>query len=240
MNALAAAAALVGLQLASAASERREPILMNSQGLRGDASGVTIKAPEVRQGSTVLRAANATATNTQDGYKNSTWKFTGQVHLEFDGAVLDGEAATVVFVDGRLSAADVQAASAPPSRQPKKPVHVKLNGAQLDVDTAAVAFAEGRIKTVQAQGSPAIFSHLMEKTGRLANGRANRINYDAGKSVMRLTEDARFSYAGNTFDTQLAVYNLADGTYDIGPFSGIHEQDERVPAPSIPDRATAK
>jgi lipopolysaccharide transport protein LptA len=241
MIALAAAATLLGLQLASAAGERREPITVDSrEGMSFNASGLTINAPQVRQGSTVLRAAKARATNTEDGFKNSTWKFTGQVHLEFDGAVLDGEAATVVFVDGRLSSADVQSASAPPSRQPKKPVHVELNGAQLDVDTAAVAFAEGRIKTVQAQGSPAIFSHLMKKTGRLANGRANRIHYDAGKSLMRLTEDAWFSYGGNIFDTQLAVYNLEDGTYDIGPFIGTHDPAERVPAPSIPDRATAK
>jgi lipopolysaccharide transport protein LptA len=238
--ALAAAATLLGLQLAFAASERREPIILNATGMRANASGTTVDAPVVTQGSTVLRAAKATATNTEDGYKNSTWKFTGQVHLEFDGAVLDGDAATVVFADGRLSSANVQAISSPPSRQPKKPVHVELNGAELDVDTAVVAFAEGSIKTVQAQGAPAIFSHLVKKTGRRANGRANRINYDAGKSLMRLTEDARFSYGGNTVDTQLVVYNLDDGLYEIGPFSGTHDPDERVPAPLTPDRATAK
>lgn len=235
------ASALLCLQPVFAAGERRERIQWDAPGGLSVVAGVlTLQKPEVRQGSTVLRALKATAIGLDGGADNSTWKFTGEVHLEFDGAVLDAQAATVVFVDNRLSSVEVQATASQPSPQQRKPVHVELNGAQLDAETAAVAFADGRIKTVQAQGAPALFSHQLKKTGPRANGRANRINYDAVKTLMDLTEDTSFSYNGNEFETPWVKYNLTDSSYVTGPANGKHDPDERVPAPRTPDRTSAK
>jgi lipopolysaccharide transport protein LptA len=211
------------------------------------------------QCSTLLHATKAEASGIAESIRNSTWKLTGRVHLEFDvlrkgseglvapvdleprRAVLDADAATVVFVNNRVSSVTVQATSAPPSRQPKKPVQVKLDDAQLDVDTAVLAFAEGRVKTIQAKGSPAIFSHVVKKTGRRAQGRANNLNYDASENQVQLRDDIWLSDGRLQNKTQLITYNLSDGSYSSpGPGSVTNQPEERVPAPRTPDRATAQ
>jgi lipopolysaccharide transport protein LptA len=233
------AVAMLCLQPAFAAAVSQERIVWSARdGIRGNFSTVlSIGGPEVRQGTTFLRALKADATGLENGPENSTWKFSGDVHLEFDGAVVDTQSATVVFVNGRLNSVDIQTVSA----QPKKPVHVEFDGAMLDADTATVAFTEGRVKTIQVRGAPAQFSHQLKKTGRRTQGRANRIDYDAGKSLMRLTDDIWFSDGRNEVKAQWLNYNLDDGVFDAAPgSSGTHWPDERVPAPRTPDRATAK
>lgn len=239
-GALIAAAILLAPGPARTASPAVEKIVSDSEGFKVDGSGgLTLNKPVVRQGSTLLRAATATATGLDDeSVKNSTWKFSGDVHLEFDGAVLDAEAATVVFMKGQLSSVIVQAAAAP---RPGKPVRVVFDGATLDVDSAAVAFVDGRISTIQALGSPAQFSHQLKKDGSRAQGRANKLAYDARKSEINLSGDTSFSKGSKDVKTQEVTYNLADGSY-YGPGSTTVtvDRDERVPAPRTPDRATAK
>jgi lipopolysaccharide transport protein LptA len=240
IGSLAVAALLVAGAPAIAAGIAREPIQWRAKGglEGGDPSGtLTLNLPEVRQGSTLLRAAKASATGIEQSADNSTWELTGDVHLEFDGTVLDAHTATAVFANGQLSSVVVQASTT----QPQQPVRVQIKDATLDVDSASIALSGGRVATVQARGGPARFSHLLKKNGRRANGRANRLDYDAGKNEITLSVDTSFSSGNHNFQTQKVVYNLADGTY-VAPeaASGSSQLNERVPAPRTPDRATAK
>lgn len=51
---------------------------------------------------TLIRADRAEGRNLADGYDDGHWTLTGKVHIEFDGAVLDADSATVEFVDGGI------------------------------------------------------------------------------------------------------------------------------------------
>src|SRR4051812_44276395 len=101
---------LLSLQVAQGAAVRNEPIEFNaSGGTEGNLFGIlTLLGPKVTQGSTLLTAQKGQRSSTDGGNENSTWVFTGNVHLEFDGAVLDAQAATAVFVNNQLRSVDVQ------------------------------------------------------------------------------------------------------------------------------------
>lgn len=241
MTALAAATALTGVEPVFTAGISREEILVNvKDGAEFDGVSriMTMKQPVVTQGTTLLRATIATATNTENGFRNSTFRFDGSVHLEFDGAVVDAQAATAVFADGRLSSIDVRAVR---GQQSGKPGRMEFNGAVVDVDTAVVSFNAGRINTIQAQGSPARFSHVLKKNQRRASGHASRIEYDAGKSMLSLSGDTWFSVDDFEYkDAAWVTYNLAEGSYKADSGSISQKRDERVPAPRTPDRTSAK
>jgi lipopolysaccharide transport protein LptA len=241
---LVAAGALHSAQPARVASEKCDLgawKIDSAPGTLYTATGVSFQGLELRQCTTLLRATKAESTPLDDkeGIRNTTWKLSGDVHFEFDGAVLEAQAATVVFADGRLKSVQVQ--PAPQSSQQKKsPMHLEFNDAVLDAQTATVAFAEGRMRTVQAQGAPAKFSHQLKGQARRVNGHSNRIDYDSGKGTIRLSGDAGFSDGRNDFETQALTYSLREGWIRTeAPSSGTLRSEERVPAPRTPDRATA-
>ena len=241
-GALAIAALVVAGHPAEAAGISREPIDWHADGgvdFGGESSdALVMKRPVVRQGTTRLTAAKATATGVDQDAGNSSWEFTGDVHLEFDGAELNADSANVVFANGRLTSVVVQ-------RVGGKPVHVEFENALLDVESAKVTFVDNRINNIVALGKPAQFSHQLGKSDARANGRANQIDYDARKSSVLLTGDLRFTKGPHTVETQLLKYNLDDGSFSTQnmPGSGVLDRADpadRVPAPRTPDRATAK
>lgn len=82
--------------------EGRNPVMNMNAGTLEMRSVRVSQAP-----STVIEAQSA-ATGLADGYENSRWEFTGNVHVEFDGMVLDAERARAVFANGRLQTLEVQ------------------------------------------------------------------------------------------------------------------------------------
>jgi lipopolysaccharide export system protein LptA len=219
------------------AADRNEPLHFDADQATGNMSEtLTLVSPQVREGSTVLKALSGVATGLDGGLKNSTWVLTGDVHLEFDGAVLEAQAATAVFVNGLLSSVEVSAASAPQ----KKPVHVEFRTAVLDVDAAAVALSDGRIRTIQARGTPAQFSYEMKKSARRYHGRAGRIDYDAARSVIKFSVDTWYTDGNLEAETSALTYNFSDDSMITEAIKGTYPGAERVPAPRTPDRATAK
>ncbi len=162
------------------------------------------------------------------------------MHLELDGAILEAQAATVVFADGRLRSAEVQPAPAPIPQPPKSPVHLEFSGAVLDAQSASVAFADGRMRSVQALGSPAQFSHQFKGSPRRVHGRANKVDFDAIRNQVRFTGDTRYSDGSYALETQELYYNLGDGSFGAPTPSSGTRTDERVPAPRTPDRTSAK
>jgi lipopolysaccharide transport protein LptA len=239
--ALAAASAMLFLQPAVAASDKcetKEWEVKSEVMTRSVSEDLSVTDLKLSQCSTLLRASRADATGVKDGHiDNSTWKLTGAVHLEVDGAVMDAQAATIVLVNGLVHSVDVPAQTA---QQPKKPVHVEFNSSVLDVDSATVAFTDGRIKTILALGSPAQFSYVIKKSGRQVRGRAGRIDYDAGRNEMRFSIDTRYTDGSSEASAEMLTYNIDDGSMTTRKASGTYRPDEKVPAPRTPDRATAK
>lgn len=260
LRSLAATAILLCLLPANAASERRETIVADWGSVRANYIVGTLAGDNLvlRQGSTLLKASKAEATGLVDGkYDNSSWKLTGVVHLEFDGAILDTRSATIVFAGGALKTVQAQPGAGPAAGPARSPVHLEFNGALLDAQTAQVNLVDNRIRTAQVQGSqaaPAQFSHQFRNAKQRAFGRALRVDYDATKSLIRFSGNTKYSYGNIESETESATYNMGDGSFTTetpstttlspderpAPATTATPREERVPPPSTPNRATAK
>lgn len=207
------------------------------ESVRSASGDVSIMELVLSQCGTVLKASKAETSDFDTSIRNGTWKLSGMVRLEVDGATFDASAATIVFSDGRIHSVDARAVAASP--QPPRPVHVEFNGAVLDVDTVAAAFTAGRIRTIQALGSPAEFSYQVKKSGQRVHGRAPRIDYDADKTLITFLE-AAYAYGNDEGKTQMLSYNFTDGSTRTVNASGTYRPDERVPTPRTPDRSSAR
>jgi lipopolysaccharide transport protein LptA len=110
---LACLCALPGAHSATISS--RGNITIEHQGLSGNLSAGTLAMRTVTvrvEDGTLIRADEGSATGVDGGFENSQWEMRGNVHLEFDGAVLDADAAAVEFSAGRLKTVRVQGAPA--------------------------------------------------------------------------------------------------------------------------------
>ncbi|MEO6186299.1 MAG: LptA/OstA family protein [Steroidobacteraceae bacterium] len=129
-----------------AANADRSGIVIDGKNLKLNLNAGTRSLDDLtlRQGSTLIRARQGSGR--EDGADDSTWDVKGEVHIEFNGAVLDADAATVKFVDNRLKSVHVQGG---PSRfsHPLKTGDrvVKGRAAVIDYDTATalVQFSGG-------------------------------------------------------------------------------------------------
>jgi lipopolysaccharide transport protein LptA len=89
-------------------------------------------------------------------------------------------------------------------------VHIEVDGAVLDAATATVRFASNRLGSARVVGSPATFSHVLKGATQRNQGRAGTIDYDAGKSLLRLDGGAWYSDGRNEITSPFLVYNLSD------------------------------
>lgn len=198
------------------------------------------------QGTTVIRAGKAQATGVVDlEYRNSTWRLSDTVRLEFDGAVMDAQSAIAVFENGQLKTIEVQPAPAADAPTLPSPVHLEFDGAILDAHSALVNLVGNRIRTVRIQGSrgePARFSHQFRNTSKRAHGRSATIDYDAPGRFVRFSGGTKFSYGTIESETEDAViYSLASGTFEAeGETTTTIPREELVRPPRTPDRATAQ
>jgi lipopolysaccharide transport protein LptA len=98
---------------------------------------LTMQDVEVTRDPGTLIKAQSAATAIADGYENSRWEFTGKVHAEFDGAVLDADKATAVFANGRIQSLQVNGAPAHFSHPAKDSDQRNLGRAdRIDYDAA--------------------------------------------------------------------------------------------------------
>jgi len=144
--ALVAASALLGFFPGHAANADREQILIDGENLKLNLNAGTRSLDKLvlRQGTSVIRAKQGSGR--EDGANDSTWDVKGEVHIEFNGAVMDADAATVKFVDNRLKTVHVQGAPARFSHPLKTGDRVvKGRAAIIDYDnaTALVQFSGG-------------------------------------------------------------------------------------------------
>ena len=87
-------------------------------------------------------------------------------------------------------------------------VKITMEGGQLTADEAQIDFVKKLLSKADAHGKPAEFEQRLEKTGKIAHGHADDIDYDATKGVVRLTRNAWLSDGQNEVRGESLKYNV--------------------------------
>jgi lipopolysaccharide transport protein LptA len=72
-------------------------------------------------------------------------------------------------------------------------VRITMDEGELTSDDAEINFAKKALAKAVVNGKPAAFEQRVAKTGKVAHGRADTIDYDARKGVVRLSKNAWLS-----------------------------------------------
>ncbi len=115
-------------------------------------------------------------------------------------------------------------------------VKITMDRGQLTADDATVNFVKKLLGKAVANGKPAQFQQLIEKTGKVAHGHADTIDYDAGKGIVRLSKNAWLSDGQNEIRGEMLRYNTIAQTIVADP---AEQGSQRVhiiltPPPSKP------
>jgi lipopolysaccharide export system protein LptA len=86
-------------------------------------------------------------------------------------------------------------------------VKITMDQGQLTADDATVNFVQKLLAKAVANGKPAEFQQRIEKTGKVAHGHADTIDYDAGKGIVRLSKNAWLSDGQNEIHGEMLRYN---------------------------------
>ena len=84
-------------------------------------------------------------------------------------------------------------------------VRIQLTDGTLASDTARVRFAKGEIQSATVTGAPATFEQRRDE--KLAQGRANRIDYDLDRGTVELAGDAWLSDGRDEITGPTLVYS---------------------------------
>ena len=87
-------------------------------------------------------------------------------------------------------------------------VKITMDQGQLTADSAEINFADKLLASAVANGKPAQFEQRLVKTGKLAEGRAETIDYDARHGVVRLLKNAWLSDGQNEIRGESLKYNV--------------------------------
>ena len=87
-------------------------------------------------------------------------------------------------------------------------VKITMDQGQLTADDAQINFTKKLLAKALANGSPAEFQQRIAKTGKIARGHADTIDYDASKGIVRLLKNAWLSDEQNEIRGESLKYNL--------------------------------
>ena len=87
-------------------------------------------------------------------------------------------------------------------------VKITMENGLLTADEAQIDFIKKLLAKAVAYGKPAEFEQKIEKTGKLAHGHADTIDYDAAKGVVKLTKNAWLTDGQNEVHGESFVYNV--------------------------------
>jgi lipopolysaccharide export system protein LptA len=87
-------------------------------------------------------------------------------------------------------------------------VKITMEGGLLTADEAQIDFSKKLLSKAVAHGRPAEFEQRLEKTGKVAHGHADDIDYDATKGIVRLTKNAWLSDGQNEVRGESLKYNV--------------------------------
>jgi lipopolysaccharide transport protein LptA len=87
-------------------------------------------------------------------------------------------------------------------------VKITMEQGVLTADNADISFINKLLAKAVANGKPAEFEQRIEKTGKIAKGRADTIDYDASKGIVRLSKNAWLSDGQNEIRGESLKYNV--------------------------------
>jgi lipopolysaccharide transport protein LptA len=87
-------------------------------------------------------------------------------------------------------------------------VKITMNQGLLTSDEAEITFAKKLLSKAIVNGNPAAFEQRIEKTGKLAQGRADSIDYDVAKGVVHFSKNAWLSDGQNEIRGESLKYNV--------------------------------
>jgi len=87
-------------------------------------------------------------------------------------------------------------------------VKVTMDQGQLFSDDAQITFVNSLLSRAVVNGKPASFEQTVAKTGKLAKGSAETIDYDAAKHVVRFSKNAFLSNGDNEIRGQSLKYDV--------------------------------
>jgi lipopolysaccharide transport protein LptA len=87
-------------------------------------------------------------------------------------------------------------------------VKITMEDGQLTSDDAQITFLNKLLTKAVATGKPAAFEEMVAKTGKVAKGNADTIDYDVAKGVVRLTKNAYLSDGQNEIRGESLKYNV--------------------------------
>jgi lipopolysaccharide transport protein LptA len=87
-------------------------------------------------------------------------------------------------------------------------VKITMEQGQLTSDEAEITFAKKLLSKAIVNGKPAVFEQRIAKTGKLAQGRAESIDYDVSKGVVHLSKNAWLSDGANEIRGESLKYNV--------------------------------
>jgi lipopolysaccharide export system protein LptA len=87
-------------------------------------------------------------------------------------------------------------------------VKITMENGLLTADEAQIDFVKKLLSKAVAYGKPAEFQQKIEKTGKVAHGHADSIDYDAAKGLVKLKKNAWLSDGQNEVHGESFVYNV--------------------------------
>ena len=87
-------------------------------------------------------------------------------------------------------------------------VRITMDQGQLTSDEAEITFSKKLLSKAIVHGNPAAFEQRIAKTGKLAQGRAELIDYDVAKGVVHLSKSAWLSDGQNEIRGESLKYNV--------------------------------
>ena len=91
-------------------------------------------------------------------------------------------------------------------------VKITMDQGQLASDEAEVTFAKKLLSKAVVNGNPATFEQRIAKTGKLAQGHADTIDYDVAKGVVHLSKSAWLSDGDREILGESLKYNVVAQT----------------------------
>jgi len=91
-------------------------------------------------------------------------------------------------------------------------VKITMEGGLLTSDEADVTFAKKLLAKAVANGNPAAFEQRIQKTGKVAHGRAESIDYDVAKGMVHLSKNAWLSDGDREIQGESLTYNVLTQT----------------------------
>jgi lipopolysaccharide transport protein LptA len=87
-------------------------------------------------------------------------------------------------------------------------VKITMDQGLLTSDEAQITFVNKILTRAVANGKPAAFEQVIAKTGKVAKGRADLIDYDVSNGIVRLSKDAYLSDGQHEISGESLKYNV--------------------------------